>query len=186
MYRVAVRRVVLAVLVLSLTFADGPARAGSCWWPPVDAPVSDPFREPECRWCRGNRGIEYATPNGVVVTAVATGRVVFAGAVAGTRYLVVRHGDGRRATYGNVGVTALSTGDLVVRGMRVGTTEGRLHFGLRQGDRYIDPAPFIGRAVFSPRLIPSNGSPAAPGRPPRLRCGRLSSVVPGQKAVARR
>lgn len=175
MHRICSRRVLLAVATLTLFHSvlfhsDGQASAGSCWWPPVEAPVSDPYRPPDCRWCPGNRGIEYATPPGVAVVAVATGRVTFARAVAGTGYVVVRHGDGRRVTYGNVVAGAIDAGDLVIRGMSVGTTAGRLHFGLRLGDRYVDPAPFLGRPVFSPRLIPSNGSPAAPGRPPRLRC----------------
>ena len=40
-------------------------RAPSCLLaPPVAAPVVDPFREPPCAWCPGNRGIEYGPPAG--------------------------------------------------------------------------------------------------------------------------
>ena len=75
---------------------------GACWLPPVDAPVVDPFRPPPCTWCAGNRGLEYGTPSGVAVRAVAAGEVTFSGTVAGERYVVVRHADGRRATYGGL------------------------------------------------------------------------------------
>ena len=40
------------------------ALTNSCWVTPVDRPVSEPFRPPECRWCRGNCGIEFATQPG--------------------------------------------------------------------------------------------------------------------------
>ena len=159
---------VVAMLVLP---SIGRVEAGTCWRAPVDAPVADPYREPACAWCPGNRGIEYATPSGLAVTAVASGRVTFAGRVAGTPYLVVRHADGLRATYANVEYTNFSTGDVVVRGTRVGLTLGAFHFGLRDGSRYLDPAPFIGRLVGVPRLIPTGTDRAAAGPPPRLRCG---------------
>ena len=175
MQRNSPRRVLLTIaaftFVLTGFHAGGQAHGALCWMPPVEGPVSDAFRSPDCRWCPGNRGIEYATSSGLAVVAVATGRVTFAGTVAGTGYLVVRHGDGRRVTYGNVVVGAHDAGDLVVRGARVATTAGRLHFGVRQGDRYVDPAPFIGRLVYSPRMIPSNGGQGPLSPPPRLRCG---------------
>jgi murein DD-endopeptidase MepM/ murein hydrolase activator NlpD len=142
-----------------------------CWESPVHAAVSDPFREPRCPWCPGNRGIEYATTAGVRVRAVATGRVSFAGTIAGTVYVVVRHGGDRRVTYANLIDESFSVGDLVVRGQTIGRTAGRLHFGLRVGDRYVDPAPLLGRWVHRPRLIPVDGGPGNPAPAPRLRCG---------------
>ena len=55
-------------------------------------------------------------------------------------------------------------------GAVVGHSAGALHFGLRDGDRYIDPAPFIGRLEGVPRLVPIDGSTPAPAPPPRLVC----------------
>jgi murein DD-endopeptidase MepM/ murein hydrolase activator NlpD len=166
------RRPVIAITaaVVSLLSPIGVARAGQCWRAPVDAHVSDPFRAPMCRWCPGNRGIEYDTASGAHVTAVASGVVTFAGSIAGTSYVVVRHADGLRVTYGNVSSSSLHAGGLVVRGMRVGSTTGRLHFGVRRGERYIDPTPMIGLLVSTPRLIPVNGDRATPAPPPRWRC----------------
>jgi murein DD-endopeptidase MepM/ murein hydrolase activator NlpD len=159
----------------------------ACWLPPVDAPVADPFRPPPCQWCPGNRGIEYATAVGEAVRAVATGVVTFAGTVAGTWYLVVRLGDGRRVTYGGLEPGAHEPGDLVVAGSIVGRAAGHLHFGLRAapvpgdaeaGERYVDPGPMLGALVGRPRLVPTDGTPARPAPPPRLRCSATPEASP--------
>jgi murein DD-endopeptidase MepM/ murein hydrolase activator NlpD len=142
----------------------------SCLLPPVVAPVADPFREPACQWCPGNRGIEYTVPAGTPVRAAAAGIVTFSGPVAGTFYVVVQHGDGVRATYGQLTGSHLAAGDVVVAGAIVGPSAGGLHFGLRVGDRYVDPALFIGRLVERVRLVPTDGSAPRPAPPPRLEC----------------
>jgi murein DD-endopeptidase MepM/ murein hydrolase activator NlpD len=169
--RPACRRTVALVWALALGAVPAQvARAASCWSPPVEAEVTDPYREPACTWCAGNRGIEYGTAAGTPVRAVASGEVTFSGTVAGIRYVVVRHADGLRVTYGNLGSTDLSRGDVVTRGALIGITAGRFHLGARDGERYIDPAPFIGELRGVVRLIPADGSAAAPAPPPRLRC----------------
>ena len=144
--------------------------AAPCWQPPVSAPIADPFRAPACRWCPGNRGIEYRTRPGTPVRAVAAGRVSFAGSVAGERYVVVRHADGRRATYGKLESVEVAAGDAVVARSIVGVASRSTHFGLRRGDTYVDPTPYLGRPVTVARLIPVDGSPAAPAGPTRWRC----------------
>lgn len=160
-------------IVAAATFLvpSGVVHARPCWRPPVTAPVVDPFRKPTCRWCPGNRGIEYRTRDGDPVTAVATGRVSYTGTIAGVSYVVVRHGDGRRVTYGNVRSAPFDAGDLVVRGSSIGRAAGRFHFGVRVGDRYIDPAPYLGRLVGRARLVPVDGGRSNPAPPPVLRCG---------------
>jgi murein DD-endopeptidase MepM/ murein hydrolase activator NlpD len=167
------RGVTVLVAIITVLVAAAPAGAAApCWPPPVDSPVTDPFRAPDCRWCAGNRGIEYGTVAGAPVRAVATGRVSFAGTVAGVTYLVVRDAAGRRVTYGTLTGLRHRRGDLVVAGTVVGRAAGPFHLGLRVDDRYVDPAPFIGRLAGRPRLVPTSGAPAAPAPPPRLRCGR--------------
>ena len=59
-----------------------------CYQPPVESPIVDPFRAPECPFCRGNRGLEYQPPSGSPVVAAADGVVTFSGVVAGVRYVV--------------------------------------------------------------------------------------------------
>ena len=165
-----VRRSAGAYFALMSLVSAGVAHARPCWHPPVTAPVVDPFREPECRWCPGNRGIEYGTARGRPVTAVATGRVTFAGSIAGTVYVVVRHGDGLRVTYGDLLSQSSDVGDLVVRGATLGQAGGNFHFGVRTGERYVDPAPYLGQLVRRPRLIPNDRTLPNPSPPPRLRC----------------
>lgn len=157
----------VALLASSTTVAAAP-----CWAPPVIAPVADPYREPACRWCPGNRGIEYETSPGTPVRAVATGRVTFAGAVAGRQYVVVRLAGGWRITYGDLRDVWPREGDVVVAGTIVGTTDDRFHFGVRDRSGYRDPAPFIGRFSYLPRLVPVDGSPGGPAGSPVLRCAR--------------
>ncbi len=143
----------------------------SCLLPPVSAPVADPFREPACPWCPGNRGITYDVPAGAPVRAAAAGVVTFSGWVAGTFYLVVGHADGLRATYGELAGSPFGIGDPVVAGATVGVSAGGLHFGLRIGDQYVDPAPYLGRLVERARLVPTDGSAPRPAPAPRLDCG---------------
>ena len=161
----------LMVLTLMMMTSAGSAAGGACWLAPVDAPVVDPFRLPPCSWCSGNRGLEYGTPAGTIVRAVAAGEVTFSGTVAGERYVVVRHADGRRATYGRISDSSLRIGEHVAARAVVGVTAAHLHFGLRDGDTYIDPAPFLGRLVGRLRLVPDDGTIARAAPPPRLRCG---------------
>jgi murein DD-endopeptidase MepM/ murein hydrolase activator NlpD len=141
-----------------------------CYQPPVNASVVDPFRAPACSFCPGNRGLEYEPPVGSRVVAAAPGVVRFSGLVAGVRYVVIEQADGRTATYGRLASARVVLGGSVAAGDPVGTTTGRFFFGLRQGDRYIDPAPFLGVLTYRPRLVPVDGSAPRPTPPPTLRC----------------
>ena len=126
--------------------------------PPVDAPVTDPFRPPPRPWLPGNRGIEYATAPGTPVRAAGRGRVTFAGPVAGALHVTVTHPDGVRTSYSFLASVAVGAGTDVVKGQVVGTTAARLHVGARRGDTYIDPASLWG-AIGPPwvRLAPLDG-----------------------------
>jgi murein DD-endopeptidase MepM/ murein hydrolase activator NlpD len=157
-------------LIVATMPGSAPVSAAPCWRPPVAAAVADPFRQPDCPWCPGNRGIEYATTLGDDVTSVAAGTVSFAGSIAGVRYVVVDLSNHWRVTYGNLSHSELQVGEVVVTGMVVGSAARAFHFGLRDGDTYIDPAPYLGAWQFRVRLVPIDGSRATPGRPPTLRC----------------
>lgn len=163
----------IVTLVLALSIAVGraaPVAAAPCWEPPASAPVVDPFREPACPWCPGNRGIAYGTPAGVAIHAVAAGRVTFSGDVAGTVYVVVALANGWQLTYGNLADVRVGAGDAIVTGLLLGRTAGEFHFGLRDAaDEYRDPAPYLGTWRYRPRLIPLD-APAPPPPPPTLTC----------------
>ncbi len=121
--------------------------------PPVDAPVSDPFRMPENSYGPGNRGIEYDTDPGQVVRAAAAGVVQFAGAVAGALHVTVDHGNGLRSSYSYLQRISVRQGASVVRGSVIGITGERLHFGVRRNDDYHDPAHYIGVKRVRVRLV---------------------------------
>ena len=142
----------------------------TCYQSPVAAPVVDPFRAPACSYCPGNRGLEYQTPAGTPVRAAASGVVRFTGVVAGVRYVVVRHDDGLSATYGRLASAVVVVGEPVAAGRVVGTSTNRFFFGLRAGDRYIDPAPFLGVLRYRPRLVPADGSAPRRAPPPAIHC----------------
>jgi murein DD-endopeptidase MepM/ murein hydrolase activator NlpD len=135
-----------------------------CYLPPVDAPIVDPFRAPACTFCPGNRGLEYQPAPGSPVVAAAPGVVRFSGVVAGVRYLVVEQVDGRTATYGRLAAARVGLGAAVRQGETLATTGDRFFFGVREGQRYVDPAPFLGHPRFRPRLVPIGHWPRR--RPP--------------------
>ncbi|CAB4823929.1 MAG: peptidoglycan DD-metalloendopeptidase family protein [Actinobacteria bacterium] len=148
-----------------------------CLLAPVRAPVVDGYRSPWCLWCRGNRGLEYATVPGTPVRAAAGGVVRFSGQVAGTLYVVIEHPSGLRTTYGKLSSVGLGVGVSVPAAGRVGIAGARLFFGVRAparlGGGYLDPARFLTRLVGPARLVPTDGSPARnpqSGRPRRFTC----------------
>jgi septal ring factor EnvC (AmiA/AmiB activator) len=141
-----------------------------CLLPPVTAPVVDPYREPACPYCAGNRGIEYATHAGQPVLAAEDGVVTFAGSVAGTRYVVVEHADGLRVTYGRLAAIGVAEGARVRRGQPIGAASEQFFLGVRRGEDYLDPASMLGTWRRHVRLVPLDGTPPRPGRPPALVC----------------
>ena len=175
-------RVAAALSLVGALTASGPAWAAEpphpCLRAPVVATVVDAFRPPACRWCPGNRGLEYVTRPGQAVQAGASGTVTFVGTVAGTSYVVVDHGWGSigrvRATYGRLASVLVRSGQMVVAGQGLGRAGDRLYFGVREGPgRYTDPADYLLRRVRRARLVPVDGSTARPpraGSPRRWTC----------------
>ena len=149
--------VVLATLAALSAAAHRPAAAAPAavtYRPPVDAPVVDGFRPPPENWNAGNRGLEYATPAGTPVRASGAGEVVFAGPVAGGLHVVVLHDDGLRTSYSFLSTVSVRRGDKVRQGQAVGTSRDRLHFGVRAGDAYLDPAKLFGDGAPEVHLVP--------------------------------
>lgn len=162
----------VALLLLALV-ASGPPVLGQggvvTYRPPVDAPVDDPFRAPTSPYGPGNRGIDYATVPGTPVRTVAPGIVVFAGVVAGVRYVTVLHADGLRSSYGALQTISVVEGDVLNAGDEVGRSGENLHLGVRRGDEYLDPETLFALASPEVRLIPvrdfDGSNPEAARRP---------------------
>ena len=138
-------RFIVGVLVaLSLLTAPPAAAAATepapvTYDPPVDAPITDPFRAPVSRYAAGNRGVDYATSAGDPVRAAADGVVTFAGRVGHGLHLVIAHDDGVRTSYSFLEALAARRGDRVARGDVIGSAAASMHFGARIGDAYVDP-----------------------------------------------
>jgi murein DD-endopeptidase MepM/ murein hydrolase activator NlpD len=128
-----------------------------CWPPPVAAPISTPYRAPACRWCPGHEAIGFTVAAGTRVTAVAPGRVEFAGRVADVAYVTVDQPGGWRATYGGLRSLRVHTGQVVATGQVLAESTGALTFSLRDGDVHLDPTPFLGIPAGRPRLVPVDG-----------------------------
>jgi murein DD-endopeptidase MepM/ murein hydrolase activator NlpD len=139
--------------------------------PPVDAPVSEPFRAPATPYGPGHRGLEYGTTPGVVVRAAGPGVVAFAGVVAGRRFVAVEHPGGLRSAVGPLARLDVPAGAVVAAGTPLGTTAGPLLFTVRRAGVYIDPAPLLGDGPPAVRLVPdplgASGAARARARPHR-------------------
>lgn len=125
--------------------------------PPVDAPVTDPFRPPAGPYGPGNRGIEYATVPGSDVIAAADGVVTFAGSVAGALYVTILHADGIRTTVSYVATVRVAAGEPVARGQLIASAGPVTHVSARLADEYIDPATLWGSGPSRVFLVPLDG-----------------------------
>ena len=88
--------------------------------------------------CAGHRGIDYVTRAGRDVASVASGRVSFAGQVAGTLYVVVDTGS-VRVTHGGLAAIGVQSGEMVAVGQSVGVAGSVTYIGVRRGEWYVDP-----------------------------------------------
>ncbi|MDO8144568.1 MULTISPECIES: murein hydrolase activator EnvC [unclassified Isoptericola] len=139
---------------LSPGLVSSPLPAGP-WELPRPGPVLAHADLPAEPWRPGHRGVDLPADPGDPVRAPATGRVVFAGRVGDKPVVVVRHGE-LRSTFEPA--TALgAVGDHVDRGSPVAVVaadarshcgrQGCLHWGVRRGDRYLDPLLLVGLAA---------------------------------------
>lgn len=152
----------LAVLALLWPTPPAPTVHDAGAWPLAPPELARAFDGPESPWDTAHRGVDLSGSPGQPVRAALDGRVTFAGVVAGRGVVVVSHGR-FRTTYEPV-VADVSVGDQVERGDRIGVLEiagthcpprACLHWGLREGDRYLDPLSLIG--VRKVRLLPLAG-----------------------------
>ena len=142
--------------------APSPPDPPSRYAPPVDAPIVDPFRPPPHRYGPGNRGLSYGVAPLTPVRAVGDGEVIFAGAVAGTLHVTIRHADGLRSSYSYLAAPAVQPGDQVRLGDLVGWTSEVFHLGVRRPDgEYLDPE-LLWRGRGVPVLVPGGDDGADP------------------------
>jgi hypothetical protein len=144
-------RAALASLVLASVLAVGVPAVAAADPPRYVAPVSgavvDPWRPPSGPFGAGNRGIDLLAAPGDEIRAAADGEVVFAASIAGATHVVVLHPDGLRTTYAFLAGATVRRGDQVRQGDIVGVAAGPVHFGVRDGDRYLDPTALLAGAL---------------------------------------
>ncbi|MEV6347241.1 M23 family metallopeptidase [Actinoplanes sp. NPDC051851] len=161
----------LAFLLLPLPLLPGPP----AWAPALRSPVPRPavfawpvapprvtrrFDPPPRPWLAGHRGADLAAPPGTTVRTAGAGVVVYARILAGRGVVSVAHPGGLRTTYEPV-IAAVAPGDVLAAGDPLGTLEpghpgcpavACLHWGLREGARYLDPLSLLGLGRV--RLLP--------------------------------
>ncbi|MEU6374742.1 M23 family metallopeptidase [Streptomyces sp. NPDC046909] len=143
---------------------------GRTWPVGVRPSVLRAWEPPATAYSRGHRGVDLAATPGTPVRAVAAGRVLYAGRVAGRGVLSVElTGTDLRTTYEPV-TPMVEKGTEVAAGEVIGTVEATgshctttcVHWGLRRGDTYLDPLsllpPWLLRRGPS-RLLPVLGVP---------------------------
>lgn len=143
--------------------AVGAVGETSPWRAPLDGPllVTDPFDPPAHDWLPGHRGVDLLAFAGDVVRTAGAGVVVFAGPVGGRGVVTVLHDDGRTTTYEPV-EPEVGVGDVVEPGQVIGHLHAGaghcgelpscLHWGLRDGETYLDPMTLLG--LGRPSLLP--------------------------------
>jgi murein DD-endopeptidase MepM/ murein hydrolase activator NlpD len=146
-----VRRLVVTAAILAL-IAEPSARANVFdMVRPLHGDIVRHFEPPPTPYSAGHRGIDLAAPASTTVVAAAGGTVSFAGSVAGDLFVSIDHPNGLRTTYSFLSLVEVKKGQVVTQGQEVarsggchtGSAEGCLHFGLKRGDTYLDPEPYL-------------------------------------------
>ncbi|GAB2910414.1 murein hydrolase activator EnvC family protein [Streptomyces mayteni] len=162
--------------------AVGESRPAAGW--PVPGPAGGPrpvvvglWDPPPTPWAAGHRGVDLATARGAEVRAAASGRVAFAGQVAGRGVLTIELDDGGspplRITHEPV-LAAVEVGERVSAGQLVGELAAGpfhcpsacLHWGLLRGETYLDPLSLLPAHLLGAgpvRLLPTEGVPLPDG-----------------------
>jgi murein DD-endopeptidase MepM/ murein hydrolase activator NlpD len=160
---------VLAFVLCGTAVLTSPVRAAGWTWPVAGADASAVVRDfapPEVRYGAGHRGVDLAGAPGAPVLAAGSGRVSFAGLLAGRGVVVVQHGE-LRTTYEPV-TAQVALDQHVAAGDVLGTLDAGhagcpaaacLHWGLRRGETYLDPLSLVGGGPV--RLLPVLEDPPA-------------------------
>ncbi len=104
------------------------------------------------RWDSKHEGIDIAAPIGAEVKAAGAGKVIYSDNKM--RYygnvIIIKHRGGYFSIYAHNSVNLVNAGDIVKQGQVIAkagqsgrATGPHLHFEIRQGDRPVDPLPFL-------------------------------------------
>jgi len=118
-----------------------------CLSPPVDGPVISPYA-PAGQYA-GHWGVDFSALPGSEVRAAASGRVTFAGSVAGMKSVTIEPIPGFKVSVSYLSAALVPNGARVIRGQviaRSGLPHGvpGVHFSTRIDGRYVDPMTQMG------------------------------------------
>ena len=139
--------------------------ADGAWQVPVSGGLVRPYRAGRHPFERGaHRGVDLAARPGDPVVAACSGRLAFAGAVAGSRVVTVSCGRWR-VTHLPLRAVRVTAGEEVRAGQRLGSVAANaahagLHVGVRRSrDRfgYVDPWPLLSHvgSADAPTAVPA-------------------------------
>ena len=142
--------VIFAGLLLLSLAGVTPAQAAPQAVAPIMGDVVRGFDPPDQPWLAGHRGVDIEGVPGETVVAAIDGVVSFAGMVAGRPVISIQHGT-LTTTYEPV-QPIVSAHQSVSAGQVIGTLlaghpcpgEACLHWGLKEGDTYLDPLSLLG------------------------------------------
>jgi murein DD-endopeptidase MepM/ murein hydrolase activator NlpD len=123
------------------------------------------FDPPDKPWMSGHRGVDLATiHDGAQLTSPAPGTVSFVGVVVERPVITIDHGNGLRSSFEPV-QSDLTAGTVVAGGQPIGNVlPGHcksgpcVHWGVRQGDEYVNPLQFV-TDLRPSVLLPRSGAP---------------------------
>ena len=148
----------LGLLAIPASAVGIPLLPTPAGWPLRVVPaVQRGFTPPALAWASGHRGVDLVAKPGETILAAASGTVAFAASIAGKPVVSIDHG-AVRTTYEPV-ITALRVGERVAQGQVIGVLgtgghcRGCLHWGLREGKRYLDPLLLLGGRDGRLRLV---------------------------------
>ncbi|TGA97454.1 peptidoglycan DD-metalloendopeptidase family protein [Streptomyces sp. MZ04] len=146
------------ILVMKRPDYTEPAASGSAgkWVTPVtDDAIGTAYRVSGSMWSSGyHTGVDFPVSTGTPIRAVGPGTVVTAGWSDAYGYqVVIKHADGKYSQYAHQSKLAVSAGQKVSGGQRIGTSGAtgnvdgpHLHFEIRTGPEYgsdIDPLGYL-------------------------------------------
>jgi murein DD-endopeptidase MepM/ murein hydrolase activator NlpD len=122
------------------------------------------FDPPPKPWLSGHRGVDLDLAAGTQVVSPAAGTVSFVGTVVDRPVITIDHGGGLRSSFEPVEST-LAAGSAVAAGQVIGTAvPGHcpaaqcLHWGVREGEAYVNPLQFV-LDLRPSILLPLSGLP---------------------------
>lgn len=152
---------------LERTTTAAEAVASSTWrWPLAPRPpVLRSFAPPPKPWLSGHRGVDLGfAATGTAVMSPAPGTVSFVGTVVDRPVVTIDHGGGLRSSFEPV-ESPLVVGTAVGAGEVIGTVlPGHctaalcLHWGVRDGEEYVNPLRFV-LDLRPSILLPLAGTP---------------------------